>query len=80
MAAYLAALPADPRAGKDGKDKAKAPPEKDKAKAQQQAQDRPKAQPTPKGKAPEGARSEPSEPLPETRVETFVPKLEPFEE
>jgi hypothetical protein len=88
MASYLAALPADPRAGKDGKEKAKAPLEKDKAKAQAQpqihaqqpAQDRPKAQPAPKGKAPDVVKSEPSEPPPETRVETFVPKLEPFEE
>jgi hypothetical protein len=88
MAAYLAGLPADPRAGKD---KAKASPEKEKAKVQQQAQDRPpqerpqqerpKAALVTKGKRPETAKSEPAETPAETRVEaTSVPKLEPFEE
>jgi len=81
MAAYLASIPADPRAGKD---KAKAPPQ-EKGKAQQQAQDqrpqeRPKAAQVTKGKRPEVAKSEPAEPPPETRVGAAVPKLEPFEE
>jgi hypothetical protein len=94
MASYLAALPADPRAGKDGREKARASQEKEKAKApaQQQAndraqdrtqerpQERPKAQPTQKGKRPEVAKSEPAETPSETRVEAVVPKLEPFEE
>lgn len=79
MAAYLASIPADPRAGK-----AKAPAQ-EKAKTQQQAQDprpqeRPKAVQITKGKRPEVAKSEPAEPPPETRVEAVVPKLEPFEE
>jgi len=89
MAAYLASIPADPRAGKD---KAKAPTqEKEKAKThQQQAHDRPPERPQerpkaalqtlPKGKRPENAKSEPHETPAETRVEAVVPKLEPFEE
>jgi hypothetical protein len=87
MASYLAGVPADPRAGRE---KAKAPQEKDKAKAQQQAQERPQERPkaaqqqAPKGKRPELAKSA-AEPPPEapaeTRVEAAtVPKLEPFEE
>jgi hypothetical protein len=84
MASYLAGVPADPRAGKE---KAKAPQEKDKAK-QQQAQERPQERPkaaqqqAPKGKRQELAKSEPQpEPPAETRVEAVVvPKLEPFEE
>lgn len=88
MASYLASLPADPRAGRD---KAKAPQEKEKAKVQQQAQDRPPERPQErpksalqaliKGKRPEVAKSDPpNEPPAETRVEAVVPKLEPFEE
>ncbi len=87
MASYLAGIPADPRAGKD---KAKAPQEKEKAKVQQQAhdrpperpQERPKAalQPLTKGKRPEAAKSDHAADAPETRVEAAVPKLEPFEE
>jgi hypothetical protein len=88
MASYLASIPPDPRAGKD---RGKAPPEKDKAKAQQQAQERPeersKAQQLlPKGKRPEVGKSVATEPPtdePEeaTRVGgATVPKLEPFEE
>jgi hypothetical protein len=88
MASYLAGLPNDPRAGKD---KAKAPQEKEKAKVQQQAHDRPPERPQErpkaglqaltKGKRPEAAKSDPpAETMPETHVEAAVPKLEPFEE
>jgi len=91
MASYLAGIPAaaEPRAGKE---KAKAPQDKDKAKAQQQAQERPQQerpkaaqqaqQQAPKGKRPELAKSEPQPEAPtETRVEAAtVPQLEPFEE
>ena len=72
MASYLSSIPPDPRAGKD---RGKAPPEKDKAKAQQQVQDRlqerpqerpqerSKAQQTlPKGKRPEVGKSVAAEP------------------
>jgi cell division protein FtsN len=91
MASYLAGVPAaaDPRAGKE---KAKAPQEKEKAK-QQQAQERPQERPkagqqvqqqSTKGKRPELAKSateHPPEVPAEPRVEAAtVPKLEPFEE
>ena len=80
MAAYLASVPGDPRAGKDrGKDK------QEKAKLQQQAQEKTK-QPPPKGKRPPDLSKAPADapeppPEPGQRAEAPpVPKLEPFEE
>lgn len=78
MASYLAGVASDPRSARDrGKER------QEKAKLQQQAQEKAKANNTPKGRRPPEHSKAPPEPppAPTQRAEAPpVPKLEPFEE